>query len=183
MKQTAKDSFSPDSLAHHTRNFTTGEWLTAAYWRFAKSILRSCGPFSYNMTQHFQSDIIAGRSALQFLIQACVIIKRFQTGKSFFHLISLPQSFSALAKFVFRSTLSKSLRFLLISYFCHQLPYLQTPRILKMLSSTPTVTICLCPAIPSPVLFTESLPTVNLLSLKLANPCLRVVRVWISQAV
>ncbi|KAJ3468890.1 hypothetical protein MRS44_002955 [Fusarium solani] len=55
----------------HT-TFTTTEWLSLACWIIAQSTLTICGPFSYSNIEGFQTAVIAGRRAFQFLIEAAV---------------------------------------------------------------------------------------------------------------
>lgn len=113
MKQIAKDYFSPGKYSHNTQNFTAVEWLTAACWEFARSILTICGPFSYSMKQHFHGDIISGRSAIQFLIQASVNMKRLQAGNLF-----LPSFFHSRLQIYFTPSNIKLKQFFLLTALC-----------------------------------------------------------------
>ncbi|KAF3059130.1 hypothetical protein CFAM422_011711 [Trichoderma lentiforme] len=61
------DSFTSYSPA----SFRSTEWVTAAAWRFAQSVLCVCGPYSSSKKDLMPEVIQNGRRAIQFLLQAC----------------------------------------------------------------------------------------------------------------
>lgn len=90
MVQLAKDYFNPQCFSSYdTRNFRSVQWLTAACWMFAKSILYTCGPFSYAQLNDFDAVVIRGRRAIQFLVQVCINSSRVKKG-TFHHILIFP---------------------------------------------------------------------------------------------
>jgi hypothetical protein len=63
-----------------THKFTSVEWLTAAAWVFAKSLLRLCAPYTPGKREVTETAVRDGRRAIQFLCYACALAAKMKGG-------------------------------------------------------------------------------------------------------